>query len=189
VSAPFLSFYTPTFRRPAGLAACLASVGGQTYADHVEQIVIPDHVGIGIGGMFQQIPQYAAAIHGEYVHVLADDDVLANPTVVELLYRRLNPSGGARVRPAMVVVSAEKGGAVWPAGGPCAPQEGAIDLGCLITRADIWREHVYAYGARGRYEGDFDFVKSVYDSGHAFLWMTEILFSRGGVSRGAPEPV
>ena len=61
---PFISFYTPTYRRPEGLAACLASVGRQTVVDEIEQVVIPDHLGRGIGGMYGELPKYVDALHG-----------------------------------------------------------------------------------------------------------------------------
>jgi hypothetical protein len=57
---PFLTFYTPSYRRPHGLAKCLASVQMQTIVSEIEQIVIPDHVGLGVGGMFAQVSRYAS---------------------------------------------------------------------------------------------------------------------------------
>jgi hypothetical protein len=80
---PFITFYTPTYKRPQALARCLASVASQTVVGEIEQIVIPDHVGVGIHGMYARVPQYASAVHGEYVMFLCDDDVLADATVVE----------------------------------------------------------------------------------------------------------
>ena len=54
---PFLSIYTPTFRRPQYLAKNMASVGRQTAAQHVEQIIVPDHVGYGVvGGLYGRMP-------------------------------------------------------------------------------------------------------------------------------------
>ena len=66
---PFLTFYTPTYKRPEGLAQCLASVAAQTIADEIEQVVIPDHVGIGIDGMYRRLPTYTEAVHGMSVHI------------------------------------------------------------------------------------------------------------------------
>jgi len=177
---PFLSLYTPTYRRPQGLAANLASVQAQTAVADVEQIVIPDHVGIGIGGMFSRVPQYAEAVHGRYVAFLCDDDVLAGPTVVE----QLKDVAKAEGYPPLIIVRTQKGGAVWPAGDAWPPRMGQIDLNCLIVRSDIWRSHVHCYGKR--YEGDFDFAAALWAHG-VYAAPCELLFSIGGVSRGAAE--
>jgi len=177
---PFISFYTPTFRRPQQLAACLASVGAQTVVDDIEQIVIPDHVGLGIGGMFQRVQEYTSAVHGRYVHLLADDDVLASPSVVE----KVRAFAESRNFPPVIVVKVEKAGAQLPYGEPWPPRLTAIDLGCVITRSDIWRKHAKCYG--DRYEGDFDHMQSLFEAGHQAAYL-DLLFLRGAVSNGRAE--
>jgi hypothetical protein len=181
---PFLTLYTPTYKRPQQLARCLASVGAQTAADDVEQIVIVDHVGRGIGGMYAQVPAYVDAVHGRYVHVLADDDVLASPTVVEQVRTFADTSGF----PPLILVTARKGGQDWPTDPPWPPQEGHIDLGCAIVRADWWRR-LAGSGAYGpRYAGDFDFVQALYLAGVPAVYCP-VLFLVGAVSHGVPEAV
>lgn len=177
---PFISLYTPTYRRPHGLAANLASVQAQTAVTDIEQIVIPDHVGIGIGGMFKLVPHYADAVHGRYVAFLCDDDVLAGPTVVE----QLKSVAEAEGYPPLIIVRTQKNGAVWPSGEAWPPRMGAIDLNCLIVRSDIWRNHVHCYG--NCYEGDYLFADALYKHG-IYAKVVELLFSVGGVSRGAAE--
>lgn len=177
---PFISFYTPTFRRPQHLAACLASVGAQTVANDIEQIVIPDHVGLGIGGMFQRVQEYASAVHGRYVHILADDDLLASPSVVE----KVRAFAESRNFPPVILVKVEKAGAQLPYGEPWPPRLTAIDLGCVITRSDIWRKHAKFY--EPIYEGDFTFMKAVHESGHQAAFL-DLLFLRGAVSNGRAE--
>jgi hypothetical protein len=179
--APFLSFYTPTFRRPQALARCLASVAAQTAVDDVEQVVVVDHMGVGIAGMYQAIPRYASAIHGRYVHLLADDDVLASPTVVE----QLRGFARAHGEPPVIVVRVQKNGLDLPMGGPWPPVCGRIDLGCLVTRGDVWHRHVANYGHR--YEGDFDFADALWAAGNRAV-SCDVLFLRGDVRRGQPEP-
>lgn len=176
----FLSFYTPTYRRPQSLARCLASVAAQTIVADIEHLVIPDHIGRGIGGMYAQIPQYAEAVHGDYVHVLADDDVLAAPDVCA----RVRVFAEAHQYPPVLLVSVTKAGAQWPQGEPWPPVCGQIDLGCLITRADVWKRHVTDYGQR--YEGDWDFADALYRAGHRAL-CCDVMFLHGAVSRGAAE--
>lgn len=180
MSHPFISFYTPTYKRPQQLAACLASVGAQTLREEIEQIVIPDHVGRGIGGMYAHVPLYAPFVRGQYVHFLADDDVLASPVVV----RQVKDFAEAEGFPPLIIVQAKKAGALWPAGEPWPPRMGAIDLGCSIVRADIWKQHAHAYGQR--YEGDFDFLDALATAGVPASYLP-LLFSIGAVSRGATE--
>jgi hypothetical protein len=178
---PFLSIYTPTYKRPQQLARCLASVAGQTLVREIEHVVIPDHVGLGIGGMYQRVPAYRDAIHGDYVHFMADDDLLASPTVVETVKHAAQASG----YPPMLLVRVIKGGLPLPQGQPWPPVCGAIDLGCFITRADVWKAHAHCYG--DCYEGDFTFADAVAKSGHGAVFV-DLLFLVGAVNHGAPEP-
>lgn len=174
---PFLTFYTPTYRRPKGLAACLASVQNQTAVDAIEQIVIPDHVGLGIGGMFQRIREYASAVHGSYVHVLADDDVLASPTVVEQVRAFAEEKGN----PAVILVMVRKASYVipqWP------PVSGGIDLGNMIVRSDVWRYHVGDYG--DCYEGDYAFAAELAKKPYR-VERLDLYFLAGAVMHGAAE--
>lgn len=182
MSGPFITFYTPTFRRPQALAACMASVAAQTAIADIEQLVIPDHVGLGIGGMYRQVQQYAGAVHGRYVHILADDDVLPLPTAVEQVIQFALEHNN----PEVIIVQSRKGSSTYPTCAPWPPVMGYIDLGCCITRSDVWRRHVQAYGHPGRYEGDFDFIDAVWAAGHKAVYLP-LLFVDGGVSRGAVE--
>lgn len=176
---PFLSFYTPTYKRPQGLARCLASVAQQTAIAQIEQVVIPDHVGVGIHGMYAQIATHADAVHGLYVHVLADDDVLYGPDVVA----EVQAFAEARGFPPLILVGVQKGSLViaqpsWP------PVCGGIDLGCLILRRDVWLAHKADWGQR--YEGDYDMAAALHRAGVEAAFCP-VLFLRGGQSRGAPE--
>jgi hypothetical protein len=178
VDDPFLSFYTPTYRRPMLLAACLESVRQQTVP--CEQLVVPDHVGLGIAGMYARVARYAGALHGRYVHFLADDDQLAAPDVVA----RVADFAQAHGDPPVIIVQAIKNGLRLPLTLEGPPREGAIDLGCLITRRDIWTQHADCYGRR--YEGDYDFARSLWDDGHPFTY-APILFETGPALKGAGE--
>lgn len=179
---PFITFYTPTFRRPTHLAACMASVGSQTAVAAVEHLVIPDYVGLGVGGMYQRVPGYASAVHGRYVHFLADDDVLASPTVVE----EVRTFANARSSPPLILVRVRKGDREFPLGAPWPPVEGSIDLGCFVTRADVWQAHCEAYGRRNRYEGDYDFAAALHGAGVPAA-VCDTFFMTGCVLRGTAE--
>lgn len=177
---PFITFYTPTYRRPLGLARNLASVQAQTRVQDIEQIVIPDHIGIGIDGMFARVPEYADAVHGRYVAFLCDDDELSGPDVVE----RLEYAAEAEGYPPLLVVQTRKGGTVLPSGEAWPPRMGQIDLNCAVVRRDIWQRHAGHYGRR--YEGDFDFMWSLWVEGVPAV-PVDLVLSVGGVSRGAAE--
>jgi hypothetical protein len=178
---PFLSFYTPTYRRPQALSKCIQSVTSQTAVDAIEQLVIVDHVGLGVGGMYERVPSYASAMHGQYVHMLADDDVLAGPSVVAQLRERAEAEGF----PPVLIVSAIKGHLTLPLDNAGPPVCGRIDLGCLVVRQDVWQRHVQDYGKC--YEGDYFMAKALWDAGHTFVYARDIMFLIGAVSRGAAE--
>jgi hypothetical protein len=178
---PFISFYTPAYRRPMALAKCLASVGSQSAVDAIEQIVIPDHVGVGVDGMYGRVPCYATAVHGQYVHLLADDDVLAGPHVVAQLRERAERENF----PPVLIVSAIKGHLTLPLEDHGPPICGRIDLGCLVVRRDIWQQHVSDYGKC--YEGDFFMADALWKAEHRFVYARDITFLIGAVSRGAAE--
>lgn len=179
---PFLTFLTPTYRRPQQLAACLASVSAQTAVRAIEQIVLPDHVGLGIvEGLYGRLPHYVDAVHGRYVHVLADDDVLASPAVVEAV----QAFAQTHKDPPAIVVRAQKGPMVLPSAGLDPPQCGAFDMGCLIQRADIFRQFVGRY-CTGRYEGDYDHALALWQAGIPFA-VLDLLFVVGRQGYGQPE--
>jgi hypothetical protein len=178
---PYFTFYTPTFRRPQALARCMASVAAQTIVDKIEQVIIPDHVGLGVGGMYKRVALYAKAVHGRYVHILADDDVLVSRLVCE----QVREFAVSNCEPEMVIVKSKKGN-VYPTGVPWPPVCGHFDLGCMVVRNDVWQRHVQAYGQPGRYEGDFDFATAVWAAGHKTEFL-DLLFVEGAVSRGAEE--
>ena len=74
----FITFYTPTYKRPTFLAVCKQSVQMQTCKDY-QHMVIVDDAGIGVDGMFNDIQHHTDRIRGDYVFILADDDRLLDP--------------------------------------------------------------------------------------------------------------
>jgi hypothetical protein len=143
--------------------------------------VVPDYVGLGVDGMYARVPFYANALHGQYVHLLADDDVLAGPEVVAQLRERAVSEG----LPPVLIVRAVKGSMVLPLENFGPPVCGRIDLGCLVVRRDVWQCHVCDYGKS--YEGDFVFADALWKAGHRFVYATDVTFLHGAVSRGAAE--
>jgi hypothetical protein len=184
MSPTFITFVTPSYKRPKMLAACMASVGAQTLIHEIEHLVLPDHIGIGIEGMYAKLPQYASAVHGEYVHLLADDDVLADEHVVGEVKAFAELHGYPPVIIVEVVKHMEQGALCLPLNKFGPPVEGAIDLGCVITRNDVWKQHVGDYGKR--YEGDADHLLAMWNAGHKFAY-SDVYFLEGAVMRGRPE--
>jgi hypothetical protein len=181
---PFLTIYTPTFRRPQGLAKLLESVARQTARERLEHIVVPDHAGLGlVGGLFRRIAWYAPMLRGRYVSVVCDDDVLAADDVVE----RIEKFAAAKGDPEVIVVRDIKQGLDLPScavgrGGP--PEIGEVDLTNYVVRADVFRRHAGDYGLR--YEGDFDHGKALYDAGYRHEFC-DVLYVDGALSNGRPE--
>jgi len=181
-----LTCYTPSFRlatgqeaRPSHLARCRVSVAQQTIP--VEHYIAWDARpgGSGIAGMYAQVPTHAHRVTGAYVHILADDDVLAGPDVAE----RTMAIAERHAWPEVLIVCARKAGRILPSA-PYPPRVGQIDLGCIICRRDVWQAHVYDYGRR--YEGDGDFAVALHLAGRQFLY-TDVLFETGEAMYGAPE--
>lgn len=189
----FLSLYVPFFRRtdgelarPGALERCRTSIYSQWVPrdNFVQALFVEDEKlgGSGVGGMFAQVPANAHRVEGDYVMLLGDDDVLADETVVGRLYSIAE----AASFPDVIIVSTEKaehGRLPYDHQGP--PICGRIDLGCVVTRRDVWLAHVADYG--DIYEGDFRHLDAMWKAGRHFHYATGLLFSRGAVSRGGVE--
>lgn len=182
---PFLTCYTPTYQRPTLLARCQASVAAQTLP--CQHLIIPDAIGLGIDGMFAAIPSHAPKVIGDYVLILPDDDVLVGPSVAA----QIQQWAQAQDQPDVLLVRTTKTLLIddrWitlhlPLG-TGAPQLGRIDLTCVVTRRDVWLQHVTDYGQR--YEGDFDHVSAMWQANRRFVYTT-VNAVRGHAMYGAPE--
>jgi hypothetical protein len=181
-STPFLTIYTSTHLRPTALVRNMASVGRQSMVEHVEQIVLPDHVGYGLaGGLFGRIPWYAAACRGAYVAILSDDDVLATDNAVAQLARVAQRHDS----PAVIAVDVLKQGSVFPKSHTQdRPVEGDIDLGSYVLRRDVWLEFADRYGMR--YSGDVDHAQAWWDAGHRPVY-ADFVFASGPLGNGVSE--
>lgn len=190
---PFITFVTPTYRRPQGLARCMASVEAQTAVGQIEHLILPDYVGRGIAGMYVGLREYANHPRGRYVHFLADDDVLASPDAVEKLMETyaMGRDSGIHTEPGIdppaIIVKAEKGGKTWPQPLVGEPKMGSFDLGCMVVRRDIWSRLVAEGAYRPCYEGDYWFAATLWQVSGRHWWYSELVLSRGAVSHGRPE--
>lgn len=176
---PFLTVYTPTFRRPLMLAQCETSVQIQTAP--VEHVIVQDEIGLGIDGMYGDIRNHLEKVSGEYVMVLSDDNVL----VSEYFAGELEREVAAQSRPAVVVFKGLIGSTVQPASWGGEPRITQIDLSCFAVQREIWQAHAADWGER--YEGDFDFIHALWRAGHTFHWWDRVVFRALQISHGEPE--
>lgn len=177
---PFLSVYTPTYKRPTMLRLCEASVEQQT--EYTEHIIVRDDVGIGIDGMFAAIPRHAHWVRGTYAMVLSDDDVLIDAAFAADLKRE----AAANAHPDVILFKGQIGEVVQPIAWGGEPELERINLSCFAVRGPTWRLHSADWGHR--YEGDYDFIHRLWELGYRFHWWDRLAFrALRGPSRGAPE--
>lgn len=177
---PILTIYTPTFRRPQQLARCVASVRAQS-SDDMQHLILEDRVGIGVAGMFRDIPNHHHAIQGDYVYFLSDDDVLVDPDLV----RDLPAFVADHDRPEVIMARATIGPYTFPLP-QCwesPPVLAGVTLANWIVRRDVWA--AVPYGPR--YEGDFDFIRACWEQGRRFAWWDRIICHAEGWGQGRPE--
>lgn len=174
----FLTLYTPTYQRPQGLARCVASVQAQTDQD-IEHLIIRDEVGLGVAGMFADIPNHP--VSGEYVYFLSDDDYLADPGVVAGLRQALRQQGD----PDVLMCRSTIGQHIFPSA-QCwghVPLLGHVTLSNWIVRRAVWE--AVPYGEH--YEGDFSFIRACWDRGLRFAWWDRFICHADGWGQGRPE--
>lgn len=171
----FLTVYTPTFRRPGLLAKCRESVLAQTVP--VEHVIVEDEIGIGVDGMFAEIPLHAHLATGRYVMVLSDDNILVDRSFAHDLEGKANAD--------VVVFKGMVEGRVLPGVWDSPPELGQIDLSNFAVEREVWQANADKWGHR--YEGDFDFIHHLWSQGFTFRWWDRLVFEALKVSRGAPE--
>lgn len=177
----FLSIYTPTYERPVLLARCVESVEEQTIRDEIQHLIVQDEVGVGIPGMFAEIPAHLDELEGDYIYILQDDDVLVQTHVVEGLKRFIRAGGD----PEVVIVKVRKRSQILPTFWGERPRKAHIDLGNYVVRRDVFVQHVADFGRR--YEGDYDFIDALWKAGHRFAWC-DLLFAHAmTVGQGRPQ--
>jgi len=178
---PFLTIFTPT-HRPALLAECMASVKRQTAVDKVQHVIVPDYVGRGIvASLYGGLKRYATSFDGQYVHALADDDLLASPHAVSWLETRARQ----HEYPEVIVAKVRKGRWDFPQVPVTeAPVLGKVDMASYVIRRDVFLAHVKDYG--DRYAGDFDFAAALFAAGYRHVFH-EHVFVVGGTTCGKKD--
>lgn len=177
-----LTILTPTYRRPIGLHMCEASVNGQHRREEIQHLVIPDHIGKGVAGMYADLPQSNALIGGEWVFVLSDDDVLVYPRIVDLICHVEKEAPGA----GCIMVKMFCNGRVlpWPSCWEGQPLMGGVTLSNWIVKKAVHVAHPFGH----RYEGDFDQIANIHAAGIPLAWADIVLSaSQRGANFGRPE--
>jgi hypothetical protein len=178
-----LTIVTRTYKRPTLLARCVASVQEQTRADLVEQVILYDETGMGIGRSHREIARRANEYHGDYVYVLDDDDWLCRPTFAAELAAIIECAG----RPDVVMVRLDHMGRLLPSAETWgrAPVCGHIGFACYILRRDVFMAHCDALTER--YEGDYDLIAAVWGTNPRVVWHDEVCAQADGQRRGQAE--
>lgn len=177
---PFLTIYTPTFRRPALLERCRASVEAQTDGSYQHAVVV-DEIGVGVAGMFRDIATHHAALTGEYVYFLSDDDQFADNAVVADLhaFALANPDADVIMCKAQIGPYTFPLPQCWEA----APIEGGVTLANWVVKKHVWESVPYGV----RYEGDLDFIAECWRRDLRFAWYDRLICKADGWGRGRPE--
>lgn len=175
----FLSVYTPTYLRPQMLALCKESVEAQT--EPTQHVIVEDHVGLGVGGMYADIPNHADRVEGIYVMVLSDDNTLADERVAEEMLAEVKRA----MYPDVIVFKGSIEETIQPIVWNSEPTIEKIDLSCFAVRRGVWQRHATDWGHR--YEGDFDFIHTLWRRGYRFHWWDRVAFKALRISRGLPE--
>jgi hypothetical protein len=166
---PFLSIWTPTYRRPTYLKRCMESVQAQTARDEIQHLVWEDRIGVGVAGMYAEIARHVDELAGRYVYILQDDDILTAESVVE----RLKLFAWENDEPPVIICRSVKGPLRLPTYWKKAPQYGHIDLGNYVVRRDVFAAHVNDFGLE--YAGDYPFIRKLWDEGYLFGWCDMLL--------------
>lgn len=178
---PFLSVVTRCYKRPNQLVNNIASLLAQTDQDY-EHIFLKDDIGMGLEWANGQFARHTDKVHGRYVLMLDDDDLLTEYNLVADLKRitKWNPElvicrfdcGEFGILP--TVENWEK-----------TPELGGVGTSCLITRVDIWKDYIWSFESPRA--GDFNFVSTLWPNLKDVVWFDLIIGRVQKNGYGNPE--
>jgi hypothetical protein len=176
----FLSVYTPTYKRQQLLDRCMNSVLHQSLP--CEHIIVHDHVGLGVEGVYHDIRNHAHRCTADYVMILNDDDYLIDADAVFDLWH-LNHGDDAEV----IAFKGDLMGTEFPSFGYWEerPSLGQIAISNFAIRNDIWLKHRKDW--KSRYEADYFMADLLWGQGYRWKWLNRMVFGVDRVSRGNPE--
>lgn len=182
-----LSIITRCYKRPIGLRRNKMSLALQTVQDF-EHILLVDNVGIGLKAAADRLAIEAPVlIHGDYVYVLDDDDMLVDNEFVARIQEVVFLAD-----PDIIMVKSDDGTMgvlptvkVWGKR-PIYSQIGGQNY---VVRADIWKRHA-AHFISEQDRGDFAFIEELFHYDYTVYWLDAIVAMMGpiaGQGFGRPE--
>ncbi len=178
---PLLTIVTRTCKRPALLARLRESIAAQTSQD-LEHYIIEDEVGRGVGWSHREIARRAPEFRGRYVQVIDDDDWITDPGYLADLADIV-----ADYAPDVVVVRMSQPGLILPTRMVWQKDEpicGHIAGECAVVERELFLRHADAWSTR--YEGDFDFLASVWTEKPRVYWHGRVVLTTDQRRKGRP---
>lgn len=179
---PFMSIVTRKHpNRPVMFQQNLDSVNIQTDQDF-EHIILRDDVGIGSAKANMMFYWNRDQVSGDYVFMLDDDDVLTEPTFVEDM-KKIVASGDYDVIMIRMILNGElyPTSTVWKK----QPVKNHIGTSNFIIKNSIWKDHIRNF--LPMQTGDYNFIKTVFESKPSVIWVDKIYSKTLRVSCGLPE--
>lgn len=184
IKRPFLSIVTRCYKRPQGLLRCLESIAQQDDKDY-ENVLIIDTEGIGVAAANALFYEHKDRVHGEYVHLLDDDDILVDNGLVS----RLKCIAHNHNWPDVIIFRSLHGGGkmlppdkLWGE----RPKGGQIGGESYVIRRDIWKRHIKVFGEHG-YPGDFFFISELFSHNYSIFWCDTVIAQAFQQNLGKPE--
>lgn len=169
---PFMTIITRHLTtRPNMLKVNQDSLAQQTDRDF-EQVILLDSEGRGVAWANENLRNHVDLIHGEYVFLLDDDDLIATPNFIEAVktFATINDW------PNVIIVKMEHApGFVLPDADNWQQEPRLGHIGCsgFIVRRETWVSHVTDFNPV--YHGDYTFIKALWNAGYKFAWLDRVM--------------
>jgi hypothetical protein len=182
MTMPFLSIVTRCCRRPAHLGRNVESVLAQSDWD-LEQCFYVDGESRGIFWANKTLELiFSRRVRGRYVYILDDDTRLLSDRFVARL------KAAAASEPEVIMVRSHRPQinphtlpTAW--GDPKALSLTSANCLCYVVRADVWREHIDAFGRRAAGAGWF--MLRLRDRAQRFEWLDLLAAETMQIGKGA----
>lgn len=187
---PFLSILTRVHgeRRPNGFAANKASVASLTSRSY-EHIFIHDKIGLGRYYANMAFTLACAAIEGEFVFMLDDDDFIVNDRMIEELQQIVKVKPETDVIVFRNIIKNGTFNNYYPSPECWAsqvPKIAHIGGSCFVCRAEVYKEFVGHFGRPAC--GDYYMLEAMFKSGKLnWYWHDSLMMETGRVSHGKVE--
>lgn len=161
-----------------------ASLAEQTFR-HFEHVVIRNNK-VDVFDANRSLYRERHRVQGRYVMILDDDDRLASPDTLELIYDAILHFN----LPACLMVRMRRPDRIVPDDQHWmqTPQGGHIGSPCFIVRRDIWVKNIRKFGKPLR--GDYHFISSIWhEIKDSTGWLDIVAVEVMVVSHGRPEDV